>query len=96
MAGGFSRTRLQALAEAVFEKDVNILVLDNSGNFNQPKCVFFPLITCDSHEFNVFVVARVQFKMVSMRSEKPVLCAPPRLANVSPTLPLKHAVPKFA
>ena len=31
----------------------------------------------------------VQFKMVSMRSEKPV-CAPPSLSEVSPTLPLKR------
>ena len=31
----------------------------------------------------------VQFKMVSMRSEKPI-CAPPRLSEVSPTLPLKQ------
>ena len=35
------------------------------------------------------VVASVQFKMVSMRSEKPV-CAPPLLSEVSPTLPLKQ------
>ena len=31
----------------------------------------------------------VQLKMVSMRSEKPI-CAPPRLSEVSPTLPLKR------
>ena len=31
----------------------------------------------------------IQFKMVSMRSEKPI-CAPPRLSEVSPTLPLKR------
>ena len=30
-----------------------------------------------------------QFKMVSMRPEKPI-CAPPRLSEVSPTLPLKR------
>ena len=30
-----------------------------------------------------------QFKMVSMHSEKPI-CAPPRLSEVSPTLPLKQ------
>ena len=32
----------------------------------------------------------VQFKMGSMRSEKP-MCAPPRLSEVSPTLPLKQS-----
>ena len=33
----------------------------------------------------------IQFKMVSMRSEKSIkLCAPPRLSEVSPTLPLKR------
>ena len=31
----------------------------------------------------------VQFKMVSMCSEKPI-CAPPRLSEVSSTLPLKR------
>ena len=31
----------------------------------------------------------VQFKMVSMRLEKPI-CAPPRLLEVSPTLPLER------
>ena len=31
----------------------------------------------------------VQFKMVSMRSEKPI-CAPPLLSDVSPTAPLKR------
>ena len=34
MAGGLCRTSVQALAQAVFEKDVNILVLANSRNFN--------------------------------------------------------------
>ena len=33
-------------------------------------------------------VCSVRFKVVSMRSEKPI-CAPPRLSEVSPTLPLK-------
>ena len=32
------------------------------------------------------VIRSVQFKMVSMRSEKPI-CAPPRLSEVSPMLP---------
>ena len=32
----------------------------------------------------------VQFKWVFMRSKKPLLCAPPRLSDVSPTLPLKQ------
>ena len=31
----------------------------------------------------------VQFKMVSMRSEK-LICAPPRHSEISPMLPLKH------
>ena len=31
----------------------------------------------------------VQFKMVSMRLEKPI-CAPPHISDVSPTLPLTH------
>ena len=32
-----------------------------------------------------------QFKMISMRSEKPIiLCAPPVFSEVSPTLPLKR------
>ena len=33
----------------------------------------------------VTVITAVQFKMVSMRLEKPI-CAPPRLSEVSPTL----------
>ena len=36
-----------------------------------------------------FNVSSDQFKMVSTRSEKPI-CAPPRLSDVSPTLPLKR------
>ena len=36
-------------------------------------------------------ISSVQFKMVSMRSVKPIqLCAPPRLSEVPPTLPLKQ------
>ena len=35
------------------------------------------------------IVSSVQVKMVSMRSEKPI-CAPPRLSDVSRTLPLKR------
>ena len=31
----------------------------------------------------------VHFRMISMRLEKPI-CAPPRLSEVSPTLPLKR------
>ena len=42
---------------------------------------------------NIFSAGRqfssVQFKMACMRSEKPT-CAPPRLSQVSPTLPLKR------
>ena len=35
-------------------------------------------------------ISSVQFKMVPMRSEKPIqLCAPPRVSEVPPTLPLK-------
>ena len=34
-------------------------------------------------------ISSVQFKMVSMRSEKPT-CAPPGLSDVSPTSPLKR------
>ena len=33
-------------------------------------------------------LSSVQFKMVYVRSEKPI-CAPPRLKDVSPTSPLK-------
>ena len=32
----------------------------------------------------------VQFKMVSMRSGRPIICPPPRLSGVSPMLPLKQ------
>ena len=32
----------------------------------------------------------VQFKMVSMCSGRPIICAPPRLSGVSPVLPLKQ------
>ena len=35
------------------------------------------------------VCVLVQFKMVSMRSERPI-CAPPRLSEVPPTMPLKR------
>ena len=35
------------------------------------------------------VCTSVQFKMVFMRSEKPI-CVPPRISEVSPTLPLKR------
>ena len=35
----------------------------------------------------------VQFKMVSMRSGKPILCAPPRLSGVPPTLPNYQSAP---
>ena len=53
--------------------------------------------TCLSHRFCDTVIHRtclsqfcsVQFQVVSMRSEKPI-CAPPRLSEVSPTLPFKH------
>jgi len=36
------------------------------------------------------VRSSVQFKMVSKRSEKPMICAPARLSEVSPTLPFKQ------
>ena len=36
-----------------------------------------------------FIISSVQFKMVYMRSEKPI-CAPPSLSEVSPKLPLKR------
>ena len=41
-----------------------------------------------------FTISSVQFRMVSMRSEKPI-CAPPRLSEVSPTLALKGFHPMF-
>ena len=37
----------------------------------------------------IVCVGSVQFEMVSMQSEKSI-CAPPRLSEVSPTLPLKQ------
>ena len=37
----------------------------------------------------LLILLSVQFKMVSMRSEKPI-CAPPSLSEVSPALPLKR------
>ena len=42
-----------------------------------------------SRSKTVYLFSSVQFKMVSMRSEKPI-CAPSRLSKVSPTLPLKR------
>ena len=51
-------------------------------------CALFgdALYTCDVTKTHF---SSVQFKMVSMRSEMPI-CAPPRLSEVSPTLPLKR------
>ena len=50
------------------------------------------VVSCNNH-FNLVNMSRlfssVQFKVVSMRSEKPI-CAPPRLSEVSPTLPFKR------
>ena len=39
--------------------------------------------------FSSVQFSSVQFKMISMRSEKPI-CAPPSLSGVSATLPLKR------
>ena len=46
---------------------------------NTPRCT----VRVSSVELSL-----VQFKMVFVRSEKPI-CAPPRLSEVFPTLPLK-------
>ena len=43
-------------------------------------------------QFSSVQFSSVQFKMVPARSEKPV-CAPTRLSEVSPTLPLTETVP---
>ena len=51
------------------------------NNFTQLFCFF-------SACFLAVQFSPVQFKMVSMCSEKPI-CAPPHLSEVSPTLPLK-------
>ena len=57
------------------EREEEKIVFKKSALFN---------IVCLYIQFGSF-----QFKMVSMRSEKPI-CAPPRLSAVSPTSPLKQ------
>ena len=34
--------------------------------------------------------ALIQFKMLYVQLERPIICVPPRLSEVSPTLPFKH------
>ena len=58
-----------------------------------PSFFFFFWSSVSSHPTVTYtagcMISSVQFSMVSMLSEKPV-CAPPRLSEVSPMLPLKR------
>ena len=82
-------SRSVASSEGYFSEPAQNLTPEKSRNgpWQSLACNWHPSTFADYESDAEF--SSVQFKMVSMRSEKP-MCAPPRLSEVSPTLPLKQ------
>ena len=84
-------THLTEPADVTFRKTQSYAVSFSTWSAIKSK-LFCPCVCVFVSVFRSAVKSRdssVQFKMVSMRSEKPI-CAPPRLSEVSPSSPLKR------